>query len=158
LHCPTRMFLFCRFVFAAGLHRPDDEAVPVVKFAIGGLNKKKRPLVPAAGLAGLAGLAGDEEEGEGEVEEDDGAGPAGAGSGVGAEGGGSGAPARTMYLPPKTVDVPKTVRFGFQGAVGELEGMRLMVCVLLLMMHVPPSLPHSYTRAWARCSVTSSPL
>ncbi len=87
----------------SGLHRPDDDAAPVVKFAIGSLNKKKRPLV-AGSLAGLVGAdGGKEDEEEEDEEDDDDAGAAGGG------GGGSGAPARTMYLPPKTVEVAKTV-------------------------------------------------
>jgi hypothetical protein len=124
-----------------------------VKFAIGSLNKKKRPLV-AGSLAGLVGAdGGKEDEEEEDEEDDDDAGAAGGG------GGGSGAPARTMYLPPKTVEVAKTV--GVCGArVGKFPPLPPLMapvvapspgsCGTLVGAHLLPCVPSRTTAGGRR--------
>ncbi len=87
----------CPSLVPAGLRK--DEVEAPVKFALGALNKKKRPLVGGASLLG----ADDEDEDGGD------------GAAAGAGGPATGAPALSLYLPPRTADAP-TVSASAAGA------------------------------------------
>ncbi len=99
---PTHTFTLLGPPFPSGLQRSEEETGAVVKFAIGGLNKKKRPL--PMGVGGLGALADDDGEAG---EEEEGGGSGGGGGEGAAAGAGAGGPGRTMYLPPRAADPPK---------------------------------------------------